>query len=98
MATWWDEAQGWGERTGRDVRRKGEELRQTYRPMVDQAVAAGEAKLQAHRSALKKGRLVGGPRKSSEKGGAWRAKSEAASAAARPRGGEGGRDRNIRQN
>lgn len=49
-----DDARDWAARTGRDIKRKGEQLERTYRPVVERAVSEGEARLRAHRAALDK--------------------------------------------
>lgn len=52
--TWLDEARGWAEETGRDIKRRGEGLVRTYRPVVERAAADAEARLRAHRAAMEK--------------------------------------------
>lgn len=52
--TWLNNAAAWAEKTGRDIKRKGEELERTYRPVVERAVSNADARIRAHRAALEK--------------------------------------------
>lgn len=52
--TWLNNAAAWAEKTGRDIKRKGEELERTYRPAVERAVSEADARIRAHRAAMEK--------------------------------------------
>lgn len=67
--TWLDEARGWAEDAGRDIKRKGEGLVRTYRPVVERAAADAEARLRAHRAAMEKVGWLAGLARAPKKGG-----------------------------